>query len=132
MSNNLELTGKLIKLLPEVSGQGKNGTWTKREFVIETTGEQYPKKVCISAWGDKADALRNVKPGDEIKVSFNIESREYNERWYTDIRAWRIERAAANPTQQQPQEQPQPQREALTPNGSFESFTNGPTDDLPF
>ncbi len=134
---NLEITGKLIKLLPETSGQGKNGTWTKSEFIIETV-EQYPTKVCISAWGDKADGLRSVKIGDEIKVQFNVESREYNERWYTDIRAWRIERStgAGAPTgqpqyeqqQQQPQGQPQPQRDG----GSWESFNGAPTDDLPF
>ncbi len=129
MSSTLEITGKLVKVMDEVSGQGKNGTWTKREFVIETVGEQYPKKVCVSAWGDKADNLRNVKPGDEIKVSFNIESREYNERWYTDVRAWRIERVGGGVTEQQPYVQ---QSETAAPAGNFENFNNGPTDDLPF
>lgn len=125
---NLEITGKLLTLLPETSGQGKNGTWTKRDFVIETA-DQYPKKVCISAWGDKADGLRNVKIGDEIKVQFNIESREYNERWYTDIRAWRIERAASGVghAADQPPYEPQPQKE-----GGWEKFNGAPTDDLPF
>ena len=85
----LEITGKIVKILPEQSGAGKNGTWTKQEFVIETT-EQYPKKICCSAWGDKV-SIKNFSMGDSIKVSFNLESREYNERWYTDIRAWKIE-----------------------------------------
>jgi hypothetical protein len=124
---NLEITGKLITLLPETTGQGKNGTWTKREFVIETA-DQYPKKVCISAWGDKADGLRNVKIGDEIRVQFNIESREYNERWYTDIRAWRIERATAGAGPQAADQPPyQPQQEA-----GWEKFNGAPADDLPF
>lgn len=135
MSNNLEITGKLVKLLPQVTGQGKNGQWTKQEFVIETTTEQYPKKVCMSAWGEKADALRNVKVGDEVKVSFNIESREYNERWYTDVRAWRIERAAANAADLPPY-QPEANTAGAVNYGSggnsFESFQGGPTDDLPF
>lgn len=121
---NLEITGKLITLLPETTGQGKNGTWTKREFVIETA-DQYPKKVCISAWGDKADGLRSVKIGDEIKVQFNIESREYNERWYTDIRAWRIERASVGHAADQPPMEPQPE-------AGWEKFNGAPTDDLPF
>ncbi len=132
-ANTLEITGKLVKVLPETSGQGKNGTWTKQDFVIETD-EQYPKKVCISAWGDKAQTLRSVKPGDMLKVSFNIESREYNERWYTDIRAWRIERSAANAADLPPYE-PQNQNTGALSSGSssFETFTTGgPTDDLPF
>jgi hypothetical protein len=124
---NLEITGKLLTLLPETTGQGKNGTWTKRDFVIETTTEQYPKKVCISAWGDKADGLRNVNIGDEIKVQFNIESREYNERWYTDIRAWRIERSAAAVGHAADQPPYEPQKEA-----GWEKFNGAPTDDLPF
>lgn len=86
----LELTGKLIAVLPEQTGNGKNGTWVKQEFVVETQ-EKFPKKVCCSAWGDKVDELRNVRQGDTIKVSFNLESREFNSRWYTDVRAWKIE-----------------------------------------
>lgn len=86
---SLEITGHLIKVLPEQRGQGRNGEWVRQDFVIETT-EQYPKKVCISAWGDKANDLSRAKVGDDLTVSFNVESREYNERWYTDIRAWRI------------------------------------------
>ena len=85
----LEISGRLLKLLPEQRGNGKNGEWVKQDFVIETT-EQYPKKVCLSAWGDKVADLHRVNVGDMLTVSFNVESREYNERWYTDIRAWRI------------------------------------------
>jgi len=90
----MDVNGKLIKILPQQSGSSGRGNWVKQEFIIETT-EQYPKKVCMSLWGDKADLLKNYKLGDELKVSFNVESREYNERWYTDIRAWKIEPAGA-------------------------------------
>ena len=90
----LEIIGRIVKVLPAQTGTGKNGNWVKQEFVIETS-EQYPKKICCSAWGDKADALKNYSDGDVVKVSFNLESREYNERWYTDVRAWKIESATA-------------------------------------
>jgi|SRR6185437_8829765 len=90
----LEITGRIVKILPAQTGAGKNGNWVKQEFVIETS-EQYPKKICCSAWGDKADALKSYTTGDVVKVSFNLESREYNERWYTDIRAWKIEGGAS-------------------------------------
>ena len=86
---SLEVKGKIIKILPEQSGQSKNGGWKKQEFVIETM-EQFPKKACFSAWGDKTDMVKQLLQGDEVLVSFNIESREYNERWYTDLRAWKI------------------------------------------
>jgi hypothetical protein len=86
----LEITGKVIQLLPEQTGSGRNGTWTRRDFVVETT-EQYPKKVCFSGWGDKAAQVNTLQPGQTVKVSFNAESREFNGRWYTDLRAWRID-----------------------------------------
>ncbi len=88
---SVELRGKLIKKLPVVSGEGRNGPWQKQEFVIETE-DQFPKKICISVWGDRIRSLEGFAEGDVVKVDANIESREYNERWYTDVRAWRIER----------------------------------------
>ncbi len=88
---SVELQGKLINKLPVVSGEGRNGRWEKQEFIIETD-DQYPKKICISLWGDRIRSLEGIAVGDVVKASVNIESREYNERWYTDIRAWRIER----------------------------------------
>lgn len=87
-----EIEGKLIKLMTIQSGDGKFGKWVKQDFVIETLGE-YPKKVCFSAWGDKSDELKNLIIGDKITVSFNPESREYNEKWYTDLKAWRISKS---------------------------------------
>lgn len=88
----LEITAKLIKLFPAQTGVGKNGNWTKRDFLVETI-ETYPKKVCLNAWNEKAIELERFAIGDIYKISFNIESREFNERWYTDVRAWKIEPA---------------------------------------
>lgn len=88
------MTGRVVNVLAPVTGQGKNGEWKKQEFVIETQ-DQFPKKVMFSLWGEKVDQINGLNPGDDIKVSFNPESREYNGRWYTDLRAWRIERGAA-------------------------------------
>jgi hypothetical protein len=85
----MEITGRIIQLLPLQTGQGKNGVWKKQDFVIETDG-QYPKKVCISAWGDKVSENVLVV-GKEVNVFFDIESREFNGRWYTDVRAWKVE-----------------------------------------
>lgn len=86
----MELEGKIIQLNALQSGQGKNGTWKKQEFVVETKS-QYPKKVCITAWGDKIDQF-GLKENEDVKVSIELESREYNSRWYTDVRAWKVEK----------------------------------------
>ena len=84
----MQLTGKITKILPLQSGQGKKGEWKKQDFVIETNGE-YPKKVCFTAWGDKTNHIPNIGTG--VTVSFDPESREYNGKYYTDLKAWKIE-----------------------------------------
>lgn len=89
----MEITGKLIQKLPVQSGVSTSGNnWSKAEFVIETV-EQYPKKVCANLWGDRAKALDQFQIGSLITVSFDLESREYNGRWYTDVKAWRVDAA---------------------------------------
>jgi hypothetical protein len=85
----MEITGQIIQLLPEVTGTGRSGnSWRKQEFILETRG-QYPRKVCMSLWGDKIDQFA-LQSGAEITASVELESREYNGRWYTDVRAWKI------------------------------------------
>lgn len=86
----MEITGKVTKLLPLQTGEGRNGPWKKQEFIIETPG-QYPKQVCISVWGDRIDQF-SLSEGEVVTVSIDLESREYKGRWYTDVRAWRIQR----------------------------------------
>lgn len=87
----LEIEGKVYKINPEQSGQGANGPWRRQEFVIETLGD-FPRKVCFEAWNDRADAIKVLKPGELVRVSFRAESREFNDRWYTNLRTWRIEK----------------------------------------
>jgi len=124
---SLEITGKVIAKLPQQSGQGKNGTWIKQDFVIETQ-DQFPKKVCISLWGDKAKELDAFAIGETLKAGINIESREFNGKWYTDVKAWRIEKAGSS---NQNEQAPMPMNDSLPPfldpSNTFE-----PTDDLPF
>lgn len=95
----MNLKGKVIQVLPEQTGTGKNGEWKKQEVIVETEG-QYPKSVCISLWGDK---VGTVNIGEVIDASLNPESREYNGRWYTELKVWKIE--AVGNTPQQPSQQ---------------------------
>lgn len=85
----MQLSAKLVQLLPLQTGTGKNGQWKKQDMIVETDG-QYPKKICISVWGDKADEAI-LKVGNRLKIDFDVESREYNGRWYTDVKAWKVE-----------------------------------------
>ncbi len=89
----MQLTAKLVQLLPVQTGSGKNGQWKKQDIIMETDGP-YPKKICVSIWGDKIDESQ-LQLGNQLRVDFDIESREYNGRWYTDVKAWKVEPAGA-------------------------------------
>ncbi len=89
----LKITGKVTDLLEEQSGEGRNGTWRKQEFILETEGD-YPKQICIVQWGDNIDKF-GIQQGERITAHIDIASREYNGRWYTDVKAWRVERDQA-------------------------------------
>ena len=120
----MELTAKLIQVLPLQSGVSKNGEWKKQDIVVETDG-QYPKKVCISIWGDKASEA-TLQVGNILNISFDVESREYNGRWYTDVKAWKVDLAAPNPAGSYPTDQGAGQM-VPPPN-----FSSDDADDLPF
>ncbi|MBL7812845.1 MAG: DUF3127 domain-containing protein [Bacteroidetes bacterium] len=125
----MDITGKVIQILPKQTGQGKNGTWEKQDYVIETEG-RYPKKLCFNLWGDKINSF-NLKDGDQIQVKFDLESREYNGRWYTEVRAWDIvKQGAGSPAQEQG-----PMNGEAISTGADEFFNNeegSGSDDLPF
>ena len=135
----LELIGKLVKTMPEVTGQSQKGPWSKQDFILETTDGQFAKKVCLTAWGDKAADLKQYAPGDTLKVSLNLESREYNDRWYTEARAWRIEAGEEGVSTPAPalRSAPAQSRPAAASTGSnsttpFNMTFEEETNDLPF
>ncbi len=91
----MEITGKIIAVLPIQGGTSKNGNeWKKQEYVLETH-EQYPKKVCFQIFGADRISQAAIQPGEELTVSFDIDSHEYNGRWFTNISAWKVARSAA-------------------------------------
>jgi hypothetical protein len=90
---DLKLSGKVVKVLDEQSGESKNGPWKKRDFILETPGK-YPRKVCITQWGEQIDQA-DVKEGEEITAFIDIQSREYKGNWYTDVKAWKVERGTS-------------------------------------
>ena len=84
----LKVDGRILKILPIVTGEGKNGQWTKQEFVIETLGE-YPKKIAFQDFKDKAD-LKSRSVGEMVSVKFNVASNEHNDKFYTNLTAYQI------------------------------------------
>lgn len=86
----MELIGKIIQVLPLQEGVSKAGNaWKKQEYILETLGTQYPRKVCFNLFGDNVDKFP-MQVGQDVTVSIDIESREFNGRWYTDVRAWNV------------------------------------------
>ena len=83
----MKITGTVTQVLPVESGTSKAGKeWSKQNFVLETPGE-YPKKVCIAVWNTELTPAQ----GEIVTAYIEIESREFKERWYTDVKAWKVE-----------------------------------------
>ncbi len=123
--DNLILEGKVVQLLAPQNGESSRGAWKKQDFVIETS-ENYPKKISIVGFQDMADKVAEMKEGDDVKVAINIESREYNSRWYTDVKAWKIDKvnSGSSPAASAPP--------AGMDDVTGVSFTSEDSDDLPF
>ena len=100
----MQLTAKLSQLLPVETGTGKNGEWKKQSIIVETEG-QFPKKICFTTWGDKINTSQ-WRPGQQLTIEFDIESREFNGRWYTDLKAWKMEPAGTPQQQEMPMPEP--------------------------
>lgn len=126
----MEITGKIIAVLPLQSGTSKAGNpWQLQSYVLETQ-EQYPKKVCFEVFGEQRIQSNPCQIDDTVTVSFDLESREFNGRWYTSVRAWKIQQG---PAEAQPQAQQQADPTANT--ATFDQVAATSMDDntdLPF
>lgn len=123
----MEITGKIIAVLPEQGGTSKNGNeWKKQEYVLETY-DQYPKKVCFQIFGADRIAQADIKLGEDVNVFFDIDSREYQGRWYTNISAWKVDRVSMQTSPEAPASP------IANPTVAAPDFgPANPVDDLPF
>ena len=135
----MEIKGKIIQKLELQSGTSKAGNaWKKQEYVLETM-DSYPRKVKFDFCGDRADQYP-LEVGDIITLSYDIESREFNGRWYTDIRGFKAVKedpnaVAAAPAPYAPAGEPAPAPapgEAAPAPPVDNTFEQGAGDDLPF
>ena len=103
----MEITGKVLAVLELQSGTSKKGSeWKKRDFVIETLDEKFPKKVCFTLFGDRADACPSIN--NVVKVAFDIDAHEYNGKWFNSVNAWKVEPAQAQQQAEPKQAEPTP------------------------
>ena len=118
---SLSIKGTLKKVLDTESGTSKAGNeWKKQSFILDT-GSQYNPEICFQLFGDeKIQLLKEYNEGDQIEVSFNLSSIEYNGRYFHNVDAWRIEKLNESKTNINESEIPQ-----------FNS-SNNEEDDLPF
>lgn len=124
-STPLNISGVVLNILPLQTGTSKAGNqWQKQDFILETGG-QYPRKVCVCLFGDNVDKFP-LQVGQSVTVSVDIESREFNGRWYTDVRAWNVVYNG------QQQGAPAPAPTATAPTAQAPAGTPAAADDLPF
>ena len=139
----MDIVGKIIQVLPLQEGVSKTGNpWKVQSYVLETQ-EQYPRKVCFEIFGEERIKNNLCNIDDLVTVSFDIESREFNGRWYTSIRAWRVQQG--DMTSAQPATAaPQPAAAPATPQAAtaqpapaantqvFDASADDESGDLPF
>lgn len=121
----MEFEGTVYKIMPVTKGTSARGEWQRQDIVFEyNDGGQFSRKICVTFF-NRPDDVARLREGAAYNVSVNIESREYNGRWYTDIRAWRLQ------PKQEAAPAPVPD---LPPLGEEPAFgaAAAETDDLPF
>ena len=140
----MDIVGKIIQVLPLQSGTSSRtgNAWQLQSYVLETQ-EQYPRKVCFEIFGEERIKNNPCNIDDLVTVSFDIESREFNGRWYTSIRAWRVQQgdmtsaqpAAAAPQPVAPAAAPQTATAQPAPAANtqvFDASADDESGDLPF
>ena len=103
----MEFEGKVLQILPPTSGQSARGTWERQTVVFEQPNKQYGKELAVT-FMNKAQDVASLRVGETYIVSFDIESREYQGRWYTDVVGRRIEPKEAAQMAQAPYSEPLP------------------------
>lgn len=131
----MELLGRIIAVLPERSGTSARGEWKAQSFVVETE-DNYPRKMVFDVFGAERLQTFNIKVGDKVKVSFDIDAHEYQGRWFNNIRAYdvlHLDAAAAQAAGQAAAAAPQTTQAAPAPFPPAQPDAAGEsTDDLPF
>lgn len=126
----MEFEGTVYKMMPVTKGTSARGEWQRQDVVFEMQDGSFTRKICVTFF-NRPDDVAKLKEGENYHVSVNIESREYNGRWYTDIRAWRLQPAQSGaPAPEAPMPDMPPIGEE--PTYASEPAAASEADDLPF
>lgn len=123
------IEGQITAILPETRGVGQRGEWVSQDFVLKTD-DNYPKNICFTILGADKIKEANIKIGDVVSIGVNIESREFNGRWYTSIKAWSVKKKFEAQAAKQAPPAPTPQPSQPTQTQTSSSVDN--TNNLPF
>ena len=128
----MNIRGKVVSCLPAQTGSGKNGEWVKSTYIVETPG-QYPKKVAVTIWGSTLPVL---KEGQEVDCQIDVESKEFNGKWYTEVKCFKVDFIGGAPAKS---DKPKASANVEDPipvvSGTDDfigSAPDGPSDELPF
>lgn len=122
----MEFEGKVVQILAPTSGTSARGPWQRQDVLFEMV-QEFSRKLCVTFF-NKPDDVAKLKVGESYMVSVNVESREYNGKWYTDVRAWRLQSK-----QQAPQAAPtMPDMPPLATEEPYTTASSAEVDDLPF
>ena len=132
----MELTGKIIAVMAAQSGvSARTGNaWMSQEYVIEVPG-QYPRKCVFRLFGEDRIKQFNIQQGEDLTIQFDIDAREYQGRWFNDIRAYNVIRGQVpQPVAAAPGAAPFPPAGAATAPfpPAQEPAAESSADDLPF
>ena len=131
------LEGKVIKCLGIKEGTSQAGReWKLASYLIDTTtNEQYPRQVVVEVFGEDRINELSIIPDEQVKLNVEAESREFNGKWYTSIRAWKIQQGVVEAAAA-PQPAPAAAPAMAAPQANVETFDAAAgvdeTTDLPF
>lgn len=141
----MEITGKIIAVLEARGGtSARTGSpWKMQDYVLETINEQYPRRICFNVFGEDKITSMNIQLNEILTVYFDINAREYQGRWFNDVRAWKVDRninPAPQPTPDGPTPftapaqpaQPVQNVQPAQPTPPFENGGSNDGEDLPF
>ncbi len=123
----MEFEGTVYKILPLTKGTSARGDWQRQDVVFEMNEGSFTRKICVTFF-NRPDDVAKLREGAAYTVSVNIESREYNGRWYTDIRAWRLQPKQTHA----PAMPPMPDMPPIAEEPTYASAPAAEVDDLPF
>ena len=124
-----ELEGKLHK---KFETESKTATFQAREFVIFLEDGNYPQYIKFQLTQDRCALIDNFNEGEILKITFDLRGREWNDKYFTNLNAWKVDKAATEATPP-PDAAPFPEDNQLPGNENLDNNANDmPEDDLPF